>query len=254
MDSMLSQAGKVAVITGGASGIGRAAAELFAEYGANVCIVDLNENEGKKTAVHIGGAAEFFQCDITDEKAVAAFAKQVEEKYGRVDVIFNNAGVIRRKTVVELEEKDWDLVVDATLKGAYLMCKFLIPLMKKSGGGSIINTGSGWGLKGGDKAAAYCAAKGGIVNMTRALAIDHGPDNIRVNCVCPGDTATPLLEDEGRQINLSKEDFFASAAVGRPLARIGEPVDIARVVLFFASELASWVTGASLPVDGGGIA
>ena len=254
MDPYLSQAGKVAVVTGGASGIGRATAGLFAQYGAKVCIVDLNKAEGIKAAAQIGGGACFFPCDVTDGRAVAALAGQLEEKYGRVDVIFNNAGVIRRKTVVDLDEGDWDVVVDVTLKGAYHMCKFLIPLMKKNGGGCIVNTGSGWGLKGGDRAAAYCAAKGGIVNMTRALAIDHGPDNIRVNCVCPGDTATPLLEDEGRQINQTKGEFFASAAAGRPLARIGQPSDIAGAVLFFASELANWVTGAILPVDGGGVA
>ncbi|MFP3513293.1 SDR family NAD(P)-dependent oxidoreductase, partial [Peribacillus sp. SIMBA_075] len=119
-----------------------------------------------------------------------------EEACGRIDILFNNAGVIRRKTVVELEEQDWDLVINVSLKGAYNLSKFVIPIMAKSGGGSIINTGSGWGIKGGDKAAAYCAAKAGVVNLTRAMAIDHGPENIRVNCVSPGDTDTPLLREE----------------------------------------------------------
>ncbi len=253
MENMLSQQGKVALITGGASGIGLATAELFAAMGAAVYIVDWNKEQGKAAEAKVPGAT-FCRCDVTNETEVAALAAAVDQKHGKSDVLFNNAGVIRRATVVDMPEADWDIVLDVTLKGAYLMSKYFIPLMKKAGGGSIINTGSGWGLKGGDKAAAYCAAKGGIVNLTRALAIDHGPDNIRVNCVCPGDTATPLLEEEGRQLHIEKTDFFADAAVGRPLARIGQPADIAKSVLFFASELSEWVTGASLPVDGGGIA
>jgi NAD(P)-dependent dehydrogenase (short-subunit alcohol dehydrogenase family) len=126
--------------------------------------------------------------------------------------------------------------------------------MASSGGGSIINTGSGWGIKGGDKAAAYCAAKAGVVNLTKAMAIDHGHQNIRVNCVCPGDTDTPLLRDEAKQLNLKEDAFLASSAVGRPLSRIGTPRDIAKGVLFLASDLSSWITGTELIVDGGGLA
>lgn len=126
--------------------------------------------------------------------------------------------------------------------------------MRKSGGGSIINTGSGWGLKGGDKAAAYCAVKGGIVNLTRAMAIDHGKDNIRVNSVNSGDTATNMLQEEGNQLGFDKDEFFKDSAVGRPIERIGLPEDIANSVLFLASDLSTCVTGTALVVDGGGIA
>mgnify|MGYP000302540138 CR=1 FL=1 len=159
----------------------------------------------------------------------------------------------------QLEEKEWDFVLDVGLKGLFLMSKHVIPEMRKVGGGSIVNTGSGWGLKGGDQAAAYCAVKGGIVNVTRAMAIDHGKDNIRVNSINPGDTVTAMMISEGRQTGEIKsdadiEEFLKSCGSGRPLARIGQPEDIAKGVLFLCSDLASWVTGAALVVDGGGIA
>ncbi len=257
MKDVLSQSGRVAVVTGGASGIGLASARLLAEHGARVVLCDVNAPLGERAAEALradGLDARFIACDVTSERAVTELAREVESAYGRCDILFNNAGVIRRAECPDMPERDWDLVVDATIKGAFLMCKHLIPLMKKTGG-SIVNTGSGWGLKGGDRAVAYCAAKGGVVNMTRALAIDHGKDNIRVNCVCPGDTDTPLLRDEGRQIGYADEEaFLRESGVGRPLARIGTPRDIAGAVLFFCSELASWITGAALPVDGGGIA
>jgi NAD(P)-dependent dehydrogenase (short-subunit alcohol dehydrogenase family) len=134
------------------------------------------------------------------------------------------------------------------------MSKYVIPVMVKNGGGSIINTGSGWGLKGGDKAASYCAAKAGVVNLTRAMAIDHGPDNIRVNCVCPGDTDTPMLRGEARQLGFDEESFLESSGKERPLRRIGVPRDVANAVLFLASDLSSWITGTTLVVDGGGLA
>ena len=134
------------------------------------------------------------------------------------------------------------------------MSKHVIPEMTKGGGGSIVNTGSGWGLKGGDKAAAYCAVKGGIVNLTRAMAIDHGPQNIRVNSVNPGDTDTALLREEGRQLGEPLDAFLRDSAKGRPLERLGTPEDIAYTVLFLFSDMSRWTTGTALVVDGGGIA
>lgn len=256
-NDVLSLAGKVAVVTGGASGIGYATAERLAEFGATVVVVDVNENLGQEAAakvVQAGNKADYFKCNVVSAQDCQALAEQVKAKYGRIDILFNNAGVIRRKNVVELAETDWDLVVDVSLKGTYQMSKYIIPIMAAGGGGSIINTGSGWGMKGGDDAAAYCAAKGGLVNLTRAMAIDHGKHNIRVNSVCPGDTDTPLLRDEGKQLGLTEEEFLKQAAIGRPLARIGTPQDIANAVLFFASDLSAWVTGAVLVVDGGGLA
>ncbi|WP_289141825.1 SDR family NAD(P)-dependent oxidoreductase [uncultured Brevibacillus sp.] len=249
--------GKVALVTGGASGIGFATAKRLAEFGANVMLLDINEELGETAARHIqdlGGAARFFKCNVVSQEDCRQVTEAIEEAYGRIDILFNNAGVIRRKTVVELEEQDWDLVINVSLKGAYNLSKYVIPIMAKSGGGSIINTGSGWGIKGGDKAAAYCAAKAGVVNLTRAMAIDHGPENIRVNCVSPGDTDTPLLREEARQLNKEESAFLVSSAQGRPLERLGTPQDIANAVLFFASDLSAWVTGSVLVVDGGGLA
>lgn len=254
---VLNLSGKVAVVTGGASGIGLAAAGLLADFGAHVVLLDINEQQGTQAAQDImnrGGAASFLRCDVSSSEDCKHTASKIEGEHGKVDILFNNAGIIRRKTVVELEEADWDLVMDVSLKGVYLLSKYMIPVMERSGGGSIINTGSGWGLKGGDQAASYCAAKAGVVNLTRAMAIDHGPANIRVNCVSPGDTDTPLLRDEAKQLQQDEAAFLVASAGGRPLERLGTPRDIANAVLFLASDLSSWVTGSVLVVDGGGIA
>lgn len=260
----LNLSGKVAVITGAAGGIGLAVAQLLSAYGAAVAIVDFSD-EGEKKAQELrdaGRQAAFFKCDVTNEENVIAVVKAIVEKFGRIDFLHNNAGVTVRKTVEDLSEKEWDFVLDVGLKGLFLMSKHVIPEMKKVGGGSIVNTGSGWGLKGGDLAAAYCAVKGGIVNVTRAMAIDHGKDHIRVNSINPGDTVTAMMISEGYQTGDIKTDanndevraFLDSCGSGRPLARIGVPEDIANGVLFLCSDLASWVTGAALVVDGGGIA
>ncbi len=215
------------------------------------------DKESGKIAVQkinaLGGKAAFIACDVTKDSDCRSAVESVSNTHGRIDVLFNNAGVIRRKSVEDLEENEWDLVINVTLKGAYLLSKYTVPVMAENGGGSIINTGSGWGLKGGDKAVSYCAAKGGIVNMTRAMAIDHGPQGIRVNSVSPGDIDTPLLHDEAKQLGQDDESFMKDAA-DRPLCRVGTPQDIAMAVLFFASSMSQWVTGANLTVDGGGLA
>jgi len=257
MNDPLNLSGKVAVISGGASGIGLGAGKLLAACGAKVVLLDVNQEKGEAAAAEIkgeGNFAVFRKCDVTSNSDCKNTIESVEKEFGRIDILFNNAGVTVRKTVVDLTEDEWDFVLDVGLKGTYLLSKYTIPVMAKNGGGSIVNTGSGWGLKGGDKAAAYCAVKGGIVNLTRAMAIDHGPQNIRVNSVNPGDTDTALLREEGRQLGEEIEAFLVDSAKGRPLERLGTPNDIAKAVLFLSSDLASWVTGAALVVDGGGIA
>lgn len=258
----LNLTGKVAVVTGGSSGIGLGVVEILSAYGAKVAMVDISP-KGEEKAEELrqaGRDVTFFKCDVTNEAQVKATIDGVVAKYGRIDVLHNNAGVTVRKTIADLTEKEWDFVLDVGLKGLFLFSKHAIPVMAANGGGSIINTGSGWGLKGGDLAAAYCAVKGGIVNVTRAMAIDHGPQNIRVNSVNPGDTDTAMLRDEGKQTGAVKEGasqmdaYLADCGTSRPLARIGMPEDIANAVLFLASDLSSWITGAALVVDGGGIA
>jgi len=254
---VLNLTGKVAVVTGGASGIGLATAELLAGFGAHAVLLDINDELGERAVAGIrgqGGEASYYRCDVSSAEDCKRVAEEIDSACGRIDILFNNAGVIRRRTVVELEERDWDLVLDVSLKGVYLLSKYVIPIMERSGGGSIINSGSGWGLKGGDRAAAYCAAKAGVVNLTKAMAIDHGAQNIRVNCVSPGDTDTPLLRDEAKQLRRDEAAFLVDSAKGRPLERLGTPRDIANAVLFLASDLSSWVTGSVLVVDGGGIA
>jgi NAD(P)-dependent dehydrogenase (short-subunit alcohol dehydrogenase family) len=252
----ISLEGKVAIITGGASGIGLASAKRLAEAGAYIGLCDINESNGKEAVAEIqdlGTEARFYVCDVTSDSDCRRVVNQIFGDFGRIDILFNNAGIIWRKSVTELTEDEWDAVLDVNLKAIFLFSRYVIPLMEKSGKGSIINAGSGWGLKGGANAAAYCAAKGGVVNLTRAMAIDHGKQGIRVNCVCPGDTDTELLHEEAVQLELPEEQFMKEAA-DRPLQRVGLPEDIANAVLYFASDLSSWVTGSILVVDGGGIA
>lgn len=248
--------GKVAMITGAASGIGLATAKRLSEVGACVALIDINKNVGIKEESQLqlqGRKARFFPCDVTSSIDCKKATDAVIQEFEKIDILFNNAGLIRRKNTVDLTEEEWDLVINVNLKSIYLLSHEVIPHMISRGGGTIINTGSGWGLKGGPEAVAYCAAKGGIVNITRAMAIDHGKHNIRVNCVCPGDVDTPLLHSEIAQLGFDESDFLKDAA-DRPLGRIGLPEDVANAVLYLSSEMSSWVSGAILLVDGGGLA
>jgi NAD(P)-dependent dehydrogenase (short-subunit alcohol dehydrogenase family) len=248
--------GKVALVTGGASGIGRATALLFAREGAAVAIVDLDEPQARTAVQDIeaqGGQAIFIRCDVTRADECQHAVQATLEQFGRLDILFNNAGIVRRADVIKTTEEEWDRVMDVNVKSIFLMSKYVVPVMAAAGGGAIINTSSGWGLKGGGNAVAYCASKGAVTNMTRAMAIDHGKQKIRVNAVCPGDTDTPMLRDEARQLGQTEDGFLADAA-NRPLGRYAQPEEIAQAVLYLASDAASYVTGTALVVDGGGLA
>ncbi len=248
--------GKVALITGGASGIGRAAAILFAREEAAVAVVDRNEAGGQAVADAIardGGRALFERADLTQAPDCQRVVERAVREFGGLHILFNNAGIIRRATVLELSEADWDQVMNVNVKSIFLLSKYAVPLMRQAGGGSIINTASGWGLVGGPKAAAYCASKGAVVLLTKAMAIDHGPDNIRVNCICPGDTDTPMLRREAQQLG-EPNDLFLVEAARRPLRRVARPEEIAQAALYLASDASSFVTGTSLVVDGGRLA
>ncbi len=247
---------KVALITGGASGIGRATAILFAQEGAAVAIADINVEQGKSAIEEIesaGGKAIFIPCDVTNAGDCRAAVEKTVATFGGLHILFNNAGIIRRADVINTSEDEWDRVMAVNVKSIFLMSRYAIPYLEKAGGGSIINTSSGWGLKGGGNAVSYCASKGAVTMMTRAMAIDHGKQNIRVNAICPGDTDTPMLRDEARQLGQAEESFMAEAA-NRPLQRYAQPIEIAQAVLYLASDAASYITGAALVIDWGGLA
>jgi NAD(P)-dependent dehydrogenase (short-subunit alcohol dehydrogenase family) len=248
--------GKVALITGGASGIGRATAVLFAREGAGVVITGRNAQRGREVAAQIqqdGGHALFVPCDVRFSDQCRRAVQQTIDAFGGLHILFNNAGVFYPHTTPDCSEEEWDLQLDINLKGTFLMSKHALPVMIAQGGGVIINNSSGWGLVGGDAAVAYCASKGGVVLLTKAMAIDHGRQGIRVNCICPGDVDTPMLPDDARRRGLKLEDYLAGCA-NRPMGRIGAPEEIARAVLFLACDDSSFMTGAALAVDGGGTA
>lgn len=248
--------GKKAIITGSASGIGRATAMLFAQEGASLAMLDVDETGGRAAArkmVSTGQQVTFLTCDVSQAASCKGAVEEAVDRLGGIDILVNNAGIIHRANILDTSEDDWDRVMATNAKSVFLISKLSIPFMIEAGGGVIVNMGSGWGLAGGEDALSYCASKGAVVNMTRAMAIDHGHQNVRVNCVCPGDTDTPLLREEARQLGRAEASFYSDAA-DRPLQRVGSPEDIARAVLYLASEASSYVTGITLVVDGGGLA
>jgi len=247
---------KVVLITGGSSGIGEATALLFAEEGAQVAVTGRNDERGNAVAAHIvskGGKAVFIRTDVRRSEECRRAVEETLKTFGAVDILFNNAGVFYPHTILECSEEEWDLQLDINLKATFLMSKFVLPSMIQRSSGVIINNSSGWGLVGGDRAVAYCASKGGVVLLTKAMAIDHGPQGIRVNCICPGDVDTPMLHEDARMRGVKWEDYLAGCA-NRPLGRIGTVDEIAKAVLFLASDDSSFMTGAALVVDGGGTA
>ena len=259
---------KVALITGGTSGIGEATALLFAKEGARVAITGRSAERGAAVAQRIeaqrretpswqnrpeAGRPLFVRADVSVASDCQRAVDETVRTFGRLDILFNNAGVFYPQTALECSEKEWDEQIDANLKGVFLMSKFALPILIAQKKGVIINNASGWGLVGGDHAVAYCASKGGVVLMTKAMAIDHGAQGIRVNCICPGDVETPMLPADAKMRGLKWEDYIAGCA-NRPLGRVGTPEEIAKAVLFLASDDSSFMTGAALVVDGGGTA
>ncbi len=247
---------RVALITGGNSGIGRATSLLFAQEGAKVVITGRNEERGRQVVEEIeraSGTAIFVPCDVSSAADCERTVRETVRVYGRLDILFNNAGVYYPRTAIECTEEEWDLTIDINLKGTFLMSKYALPVMIAAKRGVIINNSSGWGIVGGDKAVSYCASKGGVVLMTKAMAIDHGRQGIRVNCICPGDVDTPMLPVDARLRGMAWKDYLVAAA-NRPMGRVGTSEEIARAALFLASDESSFVTGAILVVDGGGTA
>lgn len=247
---------KVALVTGGTSGIGEATALLFAHEGAQVAITGRNAERGEKITERIkrsGGRSIFIKTDVRHAMDCKAAVDSTLGEFGRLDILFNNAGLFYAHDALECSEEEWDLQIDVNLKGTFLMSKYALPAMIAQGSGVIINNSSGWGLVGGDKAVAYCASKGGVVLLTKAMAVDHGRQGIRVNCICPGDVDTPMLPEDAKFRGLKWDDYIAGAA-NRPMGRVGTAEEIAKAVLFLASDDSSFMTGAALVVDGGGTA
>lgn len=236
---------KVAIITGGASGIGEATARVFANEGAQVVIVDINESQGIKLAKELGEKCDWIKADVTVEEEVKRCIEQIIEDYGRIDILFNNAG--QMGPIIPSDQLDiaaWQTTVDVNLTGVFLMIKHVIPFMKKQRNGSIINNASVLGYVGQSETLCNTATKGGVINLTKTLALEYAKHHIRINAVSPGYINTPLVQ------KLSEEKK-ASFIARQPLGRLGEPEEVAKAVLFLASDDASFITGTNLFVDGG---
>lgn len=242
--------GKVVIVTGGVSGIGAATARHFVDAGARVVLADIDGERGAALAAELGSAAWFRQCDVADLDQVMDLAEAVADRFGGVDILHNNAGIgCLGGTTPELDVGTWHRVLSVDLHSVFYACKAVIPLMRQRGGGAIVNTASISGLAGDHGFTAYNAAKGAVINYTRALALDHAPHNIRVNAICPGLISTPLtapIEGMGKL----RETWER----GIPMRRAGMPEEVARVVAFLASDAASYMTGSIVVVDGGAMA
>jgi NAD(P)-dependent dehydrogenase (short-subunit alcohol dehydrogenase family) len=248
-------ANKTAVVTGGAKGIGRACALAIAAEGGAVVIADLDDTAAQATArdaIERGGRAMAVRCDVRHASDVQALFIAAADRFGGVDVLVNNAGVLRNGTVVEMSEDAWDVMFDVNIKGMFLTCKQAIPQMQRRGGGAIVNVASVSSFASTPGSVAYSASKGAVVSFTRALAVDHAAENIRCNCVAPGSIQTPMLEATASYF--SPDDparTIADWGYSHPLRRVGAPEEAAKLILFLASDDASFCTGACYLVDGG---
>ena len=246
--------GKVAIVTGAGSsgpgvGTGKATATLFAREGAKVLLVDRDGQRAEETLAFIneaGGDASIFEADVTSEQDCRAMVDAAAQRYGSVNVLFNNVGILGRGNVVEVQEEDWDRVLEVNLKSMMLTSKFVIPKMAEASGGSIINVSSIAGLRAGSggPSMSYSASKGGVIALTTSMAVHHGRDNIRVNCIAPGHIYTPMVSA------MSEETRDLRRRAG-PLGTEGTAWDIAWAAVFLASDEARWISGVVLPVDAG---
>jgi NAD(P)-dependent dehydrogenase (short-subunit alcohol dehydrogenase family) len=244
---------KVAIITGGGSGIGQACGELFAEEGASVVLAGRRAEKTAEAAAAItarGGRALGVACDVARATDVARVIRRTMAEFGAIHILVNSAGVLLVGTAEQTSEGEWDHVINTNLKGVFLVSRAAIPELRRAGGGSIVNISSVLGLVGMKNGAAYCASKGGVTLLTKAMALDHAADGIRVNCICPAIVETELL-DELWAKTPDPEASRRRRAEQIPLGRFGTPRDVARMALFLASDESSWVTGAALPLDGG---
>jgi NAD(P)-dependent dehydrogenase (short-subunit alcohol dehydrogenase family) len=244
--------GKVAIITGAGSGIGKVTALLFAKEGAKVVVADWSEDGGKETVKKIesqGGKAIFIKTDVSKVEDVEKMKNTTLEKFGRIDILINNAGIYREYNLHDMSEEDWDKIISVNLKSVFLCSKAVIPEMLKQGKGKIVSTASIAGLVGFAQSGAYCASKGGIIALTREMALEYAPKKINVNCVAPGVIKTAMTKD--MLADPATKQFLESST---PYPRLGEPEDIANAFLYLASDKSDFVNGQVLVVDGGWVA
>lgn len=246
--------GKTVIVTGGASGIGKATAERFLEEGARVAIIDLSEASCEAASSDLrqkGHDPVFINGDVSSHEDVKRMVSEVVGRLGGVDVLFNNAGILVEGTVEQVSEAAWDRIMAINVKGVFLMCKEVVPLMLGQGGGTIVNNASCSGLVGDRNAIAYNTSKGAVVLMTKCLALDYAQKGIRVNCVCPGEIDTPMFMQEAKARNIPVEEYRKEICGYHPIGRLGVPREVANAVLFLASDDASFITGTAFSVDGG---
>ena len=252
-NSVTRLSGKVALITGGGTGIGRAIALAFAREGASVAVAGRRLEKLRQVINEVhkqDGAGLAMECDVTRARDVERAVKGTVERFGRVNVLVNNSGTLHVSTVEGISEEEWDRVMTVNVKGPFLMSRAVLPEFRKCGGGVIVNLGSVLGLVAVKDRAAYCASKGGVTMLTKAMALDHAHENIRVNCICPSIVETELVKgvfDQSEQGQALRKARVATI----PLGRIGQPVDVAEMAVFLASEESSWLTGTAIPLDGG---
>jgi len=246
--------GAAVLVTGGTSGIGGAIARAFGDAGASVLLTGRDADRGREVAADIaddGGTAEFVAADVTDTGACGRLVDAVLDRFDRLDVLVNNAGIIHRATAEETTDEQWNETIAVNLTAAFRMSRAAIPAMRRQGGGAIVNIASDWALVGGRGGVSYCASKGGLLLMTKAVALDHAQGDIRINAVCPTDIMTPMLTAELHATGISEKEGLAALGESIPMGRVGMPEEVARAVLFLASEQASFITGIGLPLDGG---
>lgn len=245
---------RIALITGGASGIGLATAIAFLEEGAKVAIADISEENGRRALELIdkkGHNVLFIKADISKEVDARRIIDETVAKFGKLDILFNNAGIWIDKKVEDLEVEEWDRIMDINLKGVFLCSKYAVPQMRTQGKGVIVNNSSCNGLVGDYGDPAYCASKGGVALLTKAMALDYARENIRVNAICCGEIETQMFLEEARVNRMSVEEYRKEVASAHPMGRIGTPEEAANAVLFLACDDSSFITGTLLSVDGG---
>lgn len=244
--------GKTALVTGATSGIGRAIARSFAKSGANVMLTGRNQARASEVLAECGANAHFAAGDVTDSSFASRLVAQTAERFGSLDILVNNAGIGGGTDALSTTDEQWLSVMATNLDAVFYFCRAGVRQMQRQGGGgAIVNIGSDWSLVAGKKAVAYCTSKGGVLMLSKSMALDHAREGIRVNVVCPAEIDTPMIDEAARERGKDIAEARAEYAEAIPLGRIGKPEDVAAAVLFLASDAARFITGTALSVDGG---